>query len=76
MIRTWSRDLDRATPETICKRALVKGPYGKEIHLNQYGTVLLFAMSIGILAVVHKATSGWLSQLQYEGKEGCVGLAG
>jgi NAD(P)H-flavin reductase len=29
-------------------RAIVEGPYGKEIHLDEYGTVLLFATGIGI----------------------------
>jgi len=29
-------------------RAIVEGPYGKEIHLDEYGTVLLFATDIGI----------------------------
>jgi len=29
-------------------RAIIKGPYGKEIHLDKYGTVLLFATGIGI----------------------------
>jgi predicted ferric reductase len=29
-------------------RALVEGPYGKELHLESYGTVLLFATGIGI----------------------------
>ncbi|KAH8589104.1 hypothetical protein B0O99DRAFT_468463, partial [Bisporella sp. PMI_857] len=28
--------------------AIVEGPYGKEIHLDEYGTVLLFATGIGI----------------------------
>ncbi|KAH8748345.1 hypothetical protein BGZ57DRAFT_739465, partial [Hyaloscypha finlandica] len=29
-------------------RAIVEGPYGKEIHLDEYGIVLLFATGIGI----------------------------
>ena len=29
-------------------RALVEGPYGKELNLESYGTVLLFATDIGI----------------------------
>ncbi|KAG4410826.1 hypothetical protein IFR04_016035 [Cadophora malorum] len=29
-------------------RAIIEGPYGKEIHLDEYGTVLLFATGIGI----------------------------
>jgi NAD(P)H-flavin reductase len=29
-------------------RAIVEGPYSKEIHLDKYGTVLLFATGIGI----------------------------
>jgi NAD(P)H-flavin reductase len=29
-------------------RAIVKGPYGKEIHLDEYGTVLLFVTGISI----------------------------
>jgi predicted ferric reductase len=29
-------------------RAMLEGPYGNEIHVDQYGTVLLFATGIGI----------------------------
>jgi predicted ferric reductase len=29
-------------------RAFIEGPYGKELHLDTYGTVLLFATGIGI----------------------------
>jgi hypothetical protein len=29
-------------------KAIIEGPYGKEIHLDEYGTVLLFATGIGI----------------------------
>jgi NAD(P)H-flavin reductase len=29
-------------------RAIVEGPYGKEIRLDEYGTVLLFATGISI----------------------------
>jgi NAD(P)H-flavin reductase len=29
-------------------RAIIEGPYGKEIHLDEYGTVLLFVTGISI----------------------------
>jgi len=29
-------------------RAIIKGPYSEEIHLDEYRTVLLFAAGIGI----------------------------
>jgi hypothetical protein len=34
--------------QLIKLRAIIEGPYGKEIHLDEYGTVLLFATGIGI----------------------------
>jgi predicted ferric reductase len=37
-------------------RALVKGPYGKELDLKSYGTVLLFATGIGISGQLPYAT--------------------
>ena len=43
-------------------RAIVEGPYGKELNLDSYGTVLLFATGIGIagqLAYVVQLLSGY-----------------
>ena len=37
-------------------RALVKGPYGKELDLKSYGTVLLFATGIGIAGMLPYVT--------------------
>ncbi|KAI9855644.1 MAG: hypothetical protein M1813_009690 [Trichoglossum hirsutum] len=39
-----NNDLDRHSE----MRAIIEGPYGKEINLESYGTVLLFATDIGI----------------------------
>ena len=43
-------------------RAVIKGPYGKELKLDLYGTVLLFATGIGIasqLPYVKKPLKGY-----------------
>jgi NAD(P)H-flavin reductase len=40
---------NRGDPEML---ALVDGPYGREIQLRSYGTVLLFASEIGIAGVL------------------------
>jgi NAD(P)H-flavin reductase len=37
-----------SSTQPIELRAIIEGPYGKEIHLNEYGIVLLFATGIGI----------------------------
>ena len=38
----------RSSTQPTELRAIVEGPYGKEIHLDEYGTALLFATDIGI----------------------------
>ncbi|KAN0103431.1 hypothetical protein V8E51_011744, partial [Hyaloscypha variabilis] len=43
----FTQSLPSSSPSTEL-RAIVEGPYGKEIHLDEYGTVLLFATGIGI----------------------------
>ena len=45
-------------------RAIIEGPYGKELDLHSYGTVLLFATGIGIaghLAYIAELLSGYHS---------------
>jgi len=43
----FTQSLPSSSPSTEL-RAIVEGPYGKEIHLDECGTVLLFATGIGI----------------------------
>jgi hypothetical protein len=59
-------------------RAFVHRPYSKEICLDQYGTVLLFASGIRIasqLPYMRQLLDGF-RRLRREGKEDCVVLAG
>lgn len=43
----FTKDLVSVDPRSEM-RAIVEGPYGRELHLESYGTVLLFATGIGI----------------------------
>jgi predicted ferric reductase len=43
----FTKDLVSVDPRSEM-RAIVEGPYGRELHLELYGTVLLFATGIGI----------------------------
>jgi predicted ferric reductase len=43
----FTKDLVSVDPHSEM-RAIVEGPYGRELHLELYGTVLLFATGIGI----------------------------
>lgn len=52
----------KGTPEML---ALVDGPYGREIQLRTYGTVLLFASGIGIAGILlyaHQALEEYYAQ--------------
>jgi hypothetical protein len=45
---TQSLPTDSSPTQPTELRAIAEGPYGEEIHLDDYGTVLLFATGIGI----------------------------
>jgi predicted ferric reductase len=49
-------------------RAIVEGPYGEELELGSYGTVLLFATGIGIAAQVAYARRFLEKNLQRDSK--------
>ncbi|KAH8650328.1 hypothetical protein BGZ60DRAFT_389188 [Tricladium varicosporioides] len=46
-MKGFTKDLVSVDPRSEM-RAIVEGPYGRELHLESYGTVLLFATGIGI----------------------------
>lgn len=57
----FTKDLFDVDPRSKI-RAIVEGPYGRELQLESYGTVLLFATSIGItgqLAYVAQLLEGY-----------------
>ena len=46
--RGFTQNLPTSSSKPTELRAIIEGPYGEEIHLDEYGTVLLFATGIGI----------------------------